>query len=235
MHRTIFVGFDPREVDGFAVTRASIKGRLTQPIQVRGLVLPELQRSGLYRRPTERRDGRLFDVISGAPMATEFAISRFLIKELAGSGWALFMDSDMLVRENLTKLFEATDPSKAVMCVKHDHRPPEGIKMDGQVQTSYPRKNWSSVFLLNCDHPANRALTVDLVNTERGLHLHQFCWLDDDDIGELDVKWNWLVGHSDEALVPAIVHFTEGIPSMPGYQDVPFADEWRKHLTAWAI
>jgi hypothetical protein len=232
--RTVWVGFDPRESDGFAVTKSSIVRRLTQPIAVHGLVLSSLRARGLYTRPTDRRDGRLFDVISNAPMATEFALSRFLIKELAGSGWALFMDSDMLVRANLARLFDILDPSKAVMCVKHDHRPAEGTKMDGQVQTSYPRKNWSSVFALNCDHPANKALTLDLVNSERGLRLHQFCWLEDDDIGELGVQWNWLVGHSPADVDPAIVHFTEGIPSMPGYADCPFADEWRAELYRWA-
>jgi hypothetical protein len=232
--RTVWIGYDPRETDGFAVTRHSLRRRLTQPIAVHGLVLDDLRNSGLYYRPTDRVEGRLFDVISDAPMATEFALSRFLIKELAKTGWALFMDSDMLVRENVARLFDLANPEKAVMCVKHDHKPKGGTKMDGQVQTSYERKNWSSCFLLNVDHPANRSLTVDFVNTQRGLHLHQFCWLDDHLIGSLDVSWNWLVGHSDEKVEPKIAHFTDGIPSMPGYEKVQFADEWRAELCRWA-
>jgi hypothetical protein len=102
--------------------------------------------------------------------------------------------------------------------------------MDGQIQTAYARKNWSSVCVFNCDHPANRALTVDLVNTLPGRDLHRFCWLADNEIGALDPKWNWLAGHSDAAIDPAIVHFTDGVPSMPGYEDAPFADEWFAHL-----
>ena len=31
--------------------------------------------------------------------------------------------------------------------------------MDGVVQTSYPRKNWSSLMLFNCDHPSVKKLT----------------------------------------------------------------------------
>ena len=234
MKRTIWVGFDPREAAGFAVTRASIERRLITPLRVRGLVLSDLRAKGLYTRPTSIRDGRLWDEISGAPMATEFAVSRFLVPHLAGGGWALFMDCDMLVRTNLENLFSRLDPSKAVMVVKHDHRPAEGLKMDGQVQTAYARKNWSSVCAFNASHPANAALTPEIVNTLPGRDLHRFCWLEDDLIGELDTAWNWLAGHSDPEIDPEIVHFTEGTPDMPGYADQPYADEWRYELGRWA-
>lgn len=167
-------------------------------------------------------------------MSTEFAISRFLVPYLAGGGWALFMDCDVLVRENLTRLFEIADPRYAVMCVKHNHQPVTTLKMDNQPQIAYPRKNWSSVMLFNCDHPANRELTVGMVNTLPGRDLHRFCWLADNDIGELDPKWNWLAGHSDPSIDPAIVHHTDGSPNMPGYEETPYADEWRQEFSAWA-
>ena len=234
MKHSIWIGFDPREADAFAVARYSINRHLITPIPVRGVVLTDLRTGGLYNRPTSRKDGRLWDEISDAPMATEFACSRFLVPRLAGSGWALFMDCDMLVRTDLLKLFSFADPSKAVMVVKHNHQPPEGVKMDGQAQTRYARKNWSSVILWNVDHPANKALTTELVNSVPGRDLHRFCWLEDDYIGELDPKWNWLVGHSDPEISPAIVHFTDGIPTMAGYEDCAFADEWRAELERWA-
>jgi hypothetical protein len=105
----------------------------------------------------------------------------------------------------------------------------------GQAQTRYARKNWSSVILSSTSTtPANRALTTDLVNSVPGRDLHRFCWLDDAQIGALEPKWNWLVGHSDPAIDPAIVHFTDGVPSMPGYENCAFADEWRGHLNARA-
>ena len=81
--------------------------------------------------------------------------------------------------------------------------------------------------LFNCDHPANAALTDELINTAPGRDLHRFCWLNDGDIGSLHQKWNWLVGHSDPIVNPTIVHFTDGTPLMPGYEDQPYADEWR--------
>lgn len=212
------------------------------PLPVYPLMLSQLRRDGLYNRPTERRDGRLYDVISDAPMATEFAISRFLTVHLARryagkdrdytkqAGWALFMDCDMLILGNVCRLFEQADDSKALMVVKHDHVPATSIKMDGQQQTGYARKNWSSVMMFNLDHPANDRLTVDLVNTARGLHLHQFCWLPEDDIGELPIEWNWLAGYSNNTIAPQIVHHTDGVPFMPGYENAPYAEQWRREL-----
>jgi lipopolysaccharide biosynthesis glycosyltransferase len=199
------------------------------------LVLEDLRARDLYSRPTSYRNGRLWDDLSDAPMSTEFACSRFLVPQLAQSGWALFMDCDVLIRADIARLFAQADNRFAVMVVKHEYHPPEGIKMDGQAQLRYKRKNWSSVMLINCDHPANRDLTPELVNTLPGRDLHRFAWLADEEIGALDPSWNFLVGHSDPTLDPAIVHFTEGGPWMAGYEDVVYADEWRAELVRWAV
>lgn len=232
--RSVYIGFDPRETAAYTVARESIRLFMTQQIPVCGLVLEDLRKQGLYWRPTERRLGKLYDVISEHTMATEFAISRFLVPHLAGKGWALFMDCDMLLRSNLARVFDGLDPSKAVYCVKHDHVPDYIVKMDDQVQSAYPRKNWSSFMIFNCEHPSNRKLTANLVNTVPGRDLHRFCWLEDHEIGELPVEWNWLVGHSDERVIPKNVHFTDGGPWFDAFQDVPYAEEWRSTLHRWA-
>jgi lipopolysaccharide biosynthesis glycosyltransferase len=244
MKESIWIGFDPREAAAFAVAVHSIKSRISRRIPIYGLVLSELQESGLYWRPTTsfvNTEGykQLVDVNSkrddyDGAMSTEFAISRFLVPKLAGGGWALFMDCDMLVRRDLKYLFDLARDKYAVMVVKHHHEPPEGTKMDGQMQTRYARKNWSSVMLFNCDHPSNQKLTVELINTVPGRDLHRFCWLDDHEIGELPPEWNYLVGHTNEVPNPSIVHFTDGTPAMTGYEDCEFADEWRSELNAWA-
>lgn len=231
---SIYIGFDPREASAYAVTRKSIKHYITQPIPIHGLVLDHLREQGLYWRPTERRLGKLYDVISEHEMATEFAISRFLVPHLAGTGWALFMDSDMLLRSNIARVFEGLDGSKAVYCVKHDHVPDYIEKMDGQVQSRYARKNWSSFMIFNCHHAANKKLTPELVNTIPGRDLHRFCWLKDEEIGELPIEWNWLVGHSDERVEPKNVHFTDGGPWFDSFKNAPYADEWRRVLNRWA-
>jgi hypothetical protein len=240
--RSVWIGYNPREADAFAVTRGSLRRHASEPLLAMALSLSGLRKAGLYRRPTSVRNGQLWDDISEAPMSTEFAISRFLVPHLAGQGWALFMDCDMLVRADIARLFALADDRYAVMCVKHDHRPVEDIKMDGQIQTKerdprfpgvYARKNWSSLVLYNCDHEANRALTVDLVNTVPGRDLHRFCWLDDRHIGGLPLKWNWLAGASAPVRSPAIVHYTLGVPSMPGHEDAPYADEWRAEIGQW--
>lgn len=196
----------------------------------------------------------MWDVISDAPMSTQHANARFLLptlaridartefKPLSGparsvdrpAGWALFMDGDMLVRANILDAAARLDPVKAVYCVHHDHAPSTTVKMDGQVQTVYSRKNWSSFVLFNCDHPSNKALTPDVVNMLPGRDLHRFCWLKDEEIGALGPEWNYLVGYSDPKIDPKVVHFTAGVPDMAGFENVPFADDWRAELAMWA-
>lgn len=168
-------------------------------------------------------------------MSTEFAISRFLTPILAQSGLALFVDCDTLAMQNVARIFDLVQPDKAVMCVKHEHNPTETVKMDGQVQTRYSRKNWSSVMLFNCDHPSNRKLTLEMINSLPGRDLHRFCWLEDHEIGELPPQWNYLVGHTElpEGVDPAIVHFTDGIPSMDGYENVEYAGEYFRSRECW--
>jgi hypothetical protein len=237
---SIWIGFDPREAAAYAVTRHSLMRNLTQRIPVRGLVLADLRARGLYTRPVEYRPVAIdrpvmWDVISDAPMSTEHANARFLVPNLAKSGWALFMDGDMLVRGNITRVFDGLDENKAVYCVHHRYEPDEAVKMDGQIQTVYPRKNWTSFILFNCDHPANLALTVNAVNTLPGRDLHRLCWLQDEEIGEIGPEWNFLVRHSDPAIEPKVVHFTDGVPNMIGYEHDAYADDWRASLQDWAL
>lgn len=232
---SIWIGADPREDAAYAVAHESVRSHLGgSPVQVRGLVLSALQRQGLYTRPTERRLGRLYDVISQHEMATEFAISRFLVPHLAKTGWALFMDCDMMVRSNLMTMFDSLDPKYALYCVKHDYTPIGDMKMDGQVQSNYPRKNWSSFMVFNCDHPAHKnLLTLEAVNNLPGRDLHRFGWLDDCEIGELAPGWNWLVGEQPEPSPLHNVHYTDGGPWLDAFQDVPYADEWRVWRERW--
>lgn len=206
--KSIWVGYDARETNNFAVCVHSARQWMTSLIPMHGVVLDVLRRRGYYTRPIETRDGRLWDPISEAPMSTEFAISRFLVSKLQGSGWALFIDCDTMFRADPNELFDHVDSSKAVICVKHNHVPVEERKKSGELQTTYHRKNWSSVMLFNCDHPANRALDLDMVNTLPGRDLHRFCWLQDDQIGELGPEWNYLVGVTSPGDVPSpkLVH-----------------------------
>ena len=227
----VFVGWDPREVAAYQVCVRSLAAQSSVALDIEPLVLGHLQALGLYRRPTARRGGRLWDLISDAPMSTEFALTRFLVPHLAGrGGWALFCDADFLWRADVAELLELADPRTAVQVVKHDHRPRETSKMDGQAQVPYARKNWSSLVLWNCCHPAHAALTLGEINGVPGRHLHAFHWLEDALIGALPEHWNWLEGWSSPALEPKAVHYTRGTPDMAGHAGAPFAGEWRAVL-----
>ncbi len=224
----VWIGWDPRELRAWNVAYDSLQAHASQRADVYRLALAQFVAEGLYTRPTRYLErGGYYDEISQAPMSTGHAIARFLVPYLCGyQGLALFCDGDVLFRDDVGKLFALADPTYAVQVVQHHYAPTESTKMDGQAQTSYHRKNWSSVILFHCGHPENRALTPELVNTLPGRDLHRFCWLDDAEIGALPDRWNWLVGHSSAAVDPAIVHFTSGLPDMPGYEHGPYTDEW---------
>lgn len=229
-----FVGFDSRMQDAYAVAARSLVKAGVQARDVHPLVLSHLQGVGLYTRPMHEKEGVIMDEISGAPNSSEFSISRFLAPLLTDATWAIFCDSDFLFRKDIGQLLNHLDETKALMCVKHDYNPVEAVKMQGQVQTRYNRKNWSSLMAFNTRHPSNQALTPALINTMPGRDLHRFCWLSDDEIGALPDSFNWLEGHSTST-DPAVVHFTRGTPDMPGYETAfdgngkatDFAQEWR--------
>jgi lipopolysaccharide biosynthesis glycosyltransferase len=216
----VFVGYDPREDIAYQVCKHSILSK--QPdADVRPLIQKDLRDAGWYTRPIDKL------------ASTEFTFTRFLVPELADfKGWALFMDCDMILTTDIKELFDCADDKYAVMCVKHDYKVKEGTKMDGQKQTVYPRKNWSSVVLFNCAHPSNRKLTQDMVNNTElnGAYFHRFSWLKDEEIGELDHTWNYLVGVYDDIEKPKLIHYTEGGPWFENYRDCEFHKLWKAEL-----
>ena len=231
-HPQVYLGYDPREEAAFDVARNSIVRRTDGPINVYPLRLKHLR---MLNRPIEHREGQMWCPISKAPMSTEFAISRFCIPFLQSEGWALFADCDILCWSDIRDLFALADERYAVMVVKHAQSDFKGLsasnitttKMDGQIQTYYGRKNWSSVVLWNCGHPANKRLTEEVLNSMPGRDLHAFFWLRDDEIGELPQQWNWLIGVTPG--VPqrqGIWHYTLGTPDIRDGYPSEFDSAW---------
>ena len=225
----MFVGFDERERTAWEVCARSIIRHAALPPTISPIGMGTL--NGRYRRPTEQRDGILFDAVSNAPMSTEFALARFFVPTVARAHWALFVDTDFMFRADVAELFALADMRYAVQVVKHEHHPREHVKMDGQPQSDYAMKNWSSCVLWNMVHAANRRLWQDDLDHRPGLWFHQFGWLRDDEIGELPGEWNFLEGVSDPTIEPKAVHFTNGCPDMPGYENSLHAYEWCGYLS----
>lgn len=229
----IFIGYDARERLAWDVCAASLLFHTRTPLAIEPIGRVGLR--ALYTRPQVEKDGVQWDVISEAPCATDFSVARFFVPLIARrSGWALFCDGDFLWRRDVGELFALADHRYAVMVVKHVHAPTETVKMDGQVQTVYPRKNWSSCVLWNLAHAGTQRLNLFVANTRPGRDLHAFCWLRDDEIGELPVEWNWLDGHSDPSIDPAAVHMTRGTPDMPGWEYTRYAGEWCRYAQVFA-
>ena len=216
----VFVGYDTREDMAYQVCKHSILAR-NKDVDVRPLKQQELRDTGWYNRPIDKL------------ASTEFTFTRFLIPELANfKGWAVFMDCDMILTTDIKELFDQADDRYAVMCVKHDYKVKEEFKMDGQKQTIYPRKNWSSVMLFNCGHPSNARLSQDMVNEKElnGAYFHRFSWLKDSEIGELDHTWNYLVGVYNDIEKPKLIHYTEGGPWFEETRHCEFGHIWKQEL-----
>ncbi len=225
----VYIGYDEREDDAFQVCRLSLARRTSQPLHIVKLDQAILRDIGMYDRPWHFEGVDRIDDRDGRPFSTDFTFSRFTVPSLMlFQGWALFCDCDFLFTEDIQALFDLADPQFAAMVVKHSHVPTETIKMDGVTQTRYHRKNWSSIILWNCAHKSNRVLTPELVNHKPGGWLHAFSWLRDEEIGEVPMHWNWLVGVDNWPLmgIPSGIHYTLGVPSMPGHETDPYADLW---------
>jgi hypothetical protein len=213
----IFIGYDGREDSAFQVCRESLIRNSSERLDIEPIKQREMRERGLYWRE--------HDPLS----STEFSFTRFLTPYLAGyEGWALFMDCDFLWRGDVAGLMDYADPQYAVMCVQHRYEPKETTKMDGRTQHQYPRKNWSSLMLINCGHRSVKdCLKLEDVNNQTGAYLHQMLWAGTH-IGALPIAYNYLEGwHTKEQCPnPVAVHFTRGGPWFRDWGQVEYADEW---------
>ena len=210
----IYIGFDPVETASYHVLAHSIQARSSEPVSIAPLMLSQLK--GVMTRDRHELQ------------STDFSFSRFLVPYLCEyQGWALFMDCDMLVLDDMANLWNLRDDKYAVQVVKHNHVPEEKTKFLGQKQSKYEKKNWSSVMLFN--NARCKGLTAKYVNEASGLELHRFKWLSSDDlIGEIPHRWNHLVDYDETVPVSEVsnLHYTIGGPYFDDYKDTDYADEW---------
>ena len=135
------------------------------------------------------------------------------------------MDCDMLMMSDVAELWRLRDDKYAVQVCKHNYTPKDETKFLGQVQTKYAKKNWSSFMLMNCKKCTT--LTPDYVNKASGLELHQFKWLENEElIGSLPLEWNWLVGEYPYKEDVKNVHYTDGGPYFEQYNNCDYSSEW---------
>ncbi len=218
---TVFIGYDPQEPLALHVLTHSIMRHASGPVAIVPLVQGHLRQRGIYTRdrgPTE---------------STEFSLTRFLVPYLSDyGGLSLFLDCDMLCKGDVYELmtYAREAPITAVYCVQHDYKPRHASKFLGHAQTTYEKKNWSSVMLFRNKYCT--ALTPEYVNHASGLDLHQFRWLNTPqlDIQPLPIEWNWLVGQYPQNPDAKLLHFTEGGPWFRDYQFCDYANDWFKEF-----
>lgn len=207
----LYVGYDEREAIAYHVFCHSVIKNTSVPVKITPLVLSQLKEFN------ETHQDR----------SNDFVYSRFLTPYLNEfDGWAIFADGDMICQADLKELIGMADPNKALMVVKHDYQTKASIKYLGNINENYPRKNWSSVILWNCSHPKHKILTTEFVSNQTGKFLHRFSWLDDNDIGELPVEWNWLACEYEKNADAKLIHYTLGTPCFKDFRDTDMAEIW---------
>jgi lipopolysaccharide biosynthesis glycosyltransferase len=215
MPAQIFIGYDKNIDLPYRVLKFSIEKHASSPVLVRPLDLREL----VFNRPIDPLQ------------STEFTYTRFLVPHLCNfKGTALFLDNDMLCFSDISELFRLDMSEFAIRCVKHDHRPIAGSKLDGKVQTVYPRKNWSSLMLLNCAKLG--VWSKENVESKSGAWLHRFEPITDDKIGEISDEWNTLDWMDDRT---KLIHYTGGGPWYYEYRNHPYGEIWTKYLREYLV
>lgn len=209
----VFVGYDPREAIAFHTCVNSIIRHATQPVAIHPVAL------NLFKDYDETHtDG-----------SNHFIYTRFLVPYLMHwNGWAIFIDGDMILRDDIAKLWNLKQIDKDVMVVKHDYKTRMPVKYLGAKNEDYPRKNWSSVILWNCHSFPNRCLTPEFVQQSTGSFLHRFSWIDDERIGELPREWNWLPDEYGANPDAKLLHYTLGTPCFHEFADTPQGEEWHR-------
>jgi len=214
----IFVGYDEVESVSWHTMVHSIFENASIPIAIIPIYTKNLRQ--IYNRPRDSKQ------------SNAFSYTRFLVPYLCGyKGYGIFFDCDMMIRVDIKELLNIaiSRQDKAVHVVKHEYTPKDKVKYLGTTQYNYPRKNWSSVVVWNCEHPSNSIVTPEFVNESTPANLHRFLWLNDEEIGELPVTWNWLVGeYNNPPKDVKNVHWTVGGPYFKEYKDVDFSEEWRE-------
>lgn len=202
----IFIGWDSRFPEPAEVLAYSLLKFSSIPLEINYLKLDELD----------------FQRAHDPLQSTEFTYTRFLVPHLCGfEGKAMFLDNDMLCLGDVKPLDDLDMSDLALRVVKHDYRPENTVKMYGCVQTSYPRKNWSSMMLMKCDRL--RLWTKQVVETQTGAYLHRFQDIPDEMIGEIPNTWNTLDWMDERT---QLIHYTNGGPWFEQYQDHPHAGVW---------
>ena len=207
----IFVGYDPREAIAYHTCVNSIIRNSSRPVAIVPVAL------NLFQDYAETHtDG-----------SNHFIYTRFLVPYLMEyQGWAIFIDGDMIVRGDIAELWDLKQYTKDAMVVKHNYKTRMKEKYLGSPNEDYPRKNWSSVILWNCNAIRNRQLDPEFVQKSTGAFLHRFSWIDDSRLGELPPEWNWLPDEYGANPDAKLLHYTLGTPCFDEFKHTPMNEHW---------
>lgn len=182
----IFIGIDPRQPIAYHVLSSSIIRRCSEPVSITPIMLETL--------PISRKG------------LTEFTYSRYMVPWLCSyEGKAIFMDSDMILRGDISELMQYADSAVSV------------VPFAGKLSFERP-----SLMVFDCAKCTN--LTPAYIDDESSIP-QSLEWAET--VGEIPEQWNFLVGYSDPQLKGVkLVHYTQGVPGYKECRNTIYADDW---------
>tara|TARA_R100001509_G_scaffold100765_1_gene58943 strand:+ start:859 stop:1476 length:618 start_codon:yes stop_codon:yes gene_type:complete len=158
--------------------------------------------------------------------STEFSFTRFYCPMIMHyEGVSIFCDNDFLWKTDIREVIKYLG-DKAMAVVKHEDYNVLEDKMGGKKNKSYPKKNWSSLMVFN-NEKMKKLLTKEYLDNASPAQLHEFHYLNENNIGSIPKEYNCLVGHYDCDNAKAL-HYTNGGPWLEGYEDCHKSEEWWK-------
>lgn len=184
----IFIGVDIRQPIAYTALQSSIIARASEPVAIIPLLIDSL--------PITRRG------------LTDFTFTRYLPPYLMDyHGTALFLDADMIVLDDICKLFDLADDNYAVQVVK-----------------AKDRFEWPSLMLFNCAKCTS--LTPEFIENDQPQALRWGA------VGELPKEWNHCVGYDEPNAEAKLIHYTMGIPAFKEVQHLERTDDWFQEMKA---
>lgn len=177
MTPTIYIGWTADNAIAAEVCKHSILRRASQGINI--VFLKQEDVADICQKiPNENQSPHLY--------------TRFLLPYLQGyQGTAIYIDSSLIVLDDICKLFTTVDLNTALA----------RVDVSAEINSSYDYSEIDSMLMvINCAHPFNSVLNAEFINFTNLDNLLKFRWLPNDVIVNLAQSWNCLVDNYNEKI-----------------------------------
>ena len=126
----IYIGFDEVEKVAYHTLSQSIIKHASSPVRISPICSKHFRK--FFNRPRDQKQ------------SNDFSFTRFLVPYLNNyDGYAVFMDCDMMLRDDIFDVLKEVNLDNAVSVVKHDYTPSDKVKYLNKVQVNKKKNDVS--------------------------------------------------------------------------------------------